>query len=715
MKNFRLSIIVLACIVNISAYAASDKHSNNQTFYVSPAGDNSNPGTSAKTPFKVVQYGIDKMSAGDTLVILDGLYSGSLKLKSGITLKAKNPRKVIFSGLETIKAKFEKHQNNIYKATVNNEIKQLFFNNQAMTWAQWPNIQWSENWLEEKKWAKATDGTGPGVLTSKAFDEISGLDLTDAYVFIRYGKGNSNYSRRIESFDGKVLHWNDDNFYHQKFTGEDGRRGSIDALKTMPEKHPWHPNKSNFFLAGDLDLLDAPGEWYAEQGTLFLKPLNGVNPNQAKILTKTRDYCINQPNELTNIVIQGIDFLTCSVKLDNSNNNNIVFSDTHFSYIGEELLFIDRVKGNAINKPIELAGTSIVIEKSLFVGAKNTALKLTGSELTLDNSVFLENNRHANFESRAVVIDAKGTYVITRNTFFNNHSDAILIRINTKFSINEQPEVSYNNIFNAGKYNSDVSGIYMPKGPQADADVHHNWIHNINGNAFRLDLAGSQLNLHHNVFWSSKRGINLEGYGDFNVYNNTDVHNHVASAFTRNVLDHGRRSKASLDKTFPPISDWNGLNNLIEALDDRVGPREKPLFRSQFKKGLSHPERPKNGTISIVDRGSIQGNLTGNRREFFINGELAGLNLIPKDESLKNGIIQSDELAAQGVTSLSPYRGAYSYNDSGWLAGSNWMPYGLEQLKSMSSSERFAKQYSTISIVPKITIEGLVQGLLIDN
>jgi hypothetical protein len=715
-KSSQSTVLLLSASIALYSCSYSTQNSNststqgtaNSIYYVSPEGDDKNLGTSEQQPFRVVQHAIDKMSKGDTLIVLEGNYFGTVTLKSGITIQAKNPRSVFFSGVETLNANFEEHGNGIYKAKLssqlNHKTKQLFFNNQPMTWAQWPNTQWSENWLEEKKWAKATDGTGPGVLTSEEFKEIAELDLTGAYAFIRYGKGNSNYSRRIESFDGKVLHWNDDNFYNQKFTGEDGRRGSIEALKSMPKKHPWHPNKSKFFLAGDLDLLDAPGEWFAEQGILYLKPLNGINPNDAQILTKTSDYCINQQAQLSNVVIQGIDFLGCSVKLDNINNSDITFSNTHFTYIGEELLFIDRLKGNAINKPIELAGSNIVVEKSLFAGAKNTALKLTGSELSINNSVFLENNRHANFESRAVFIDATGTYSITRNTFFNNHSDAISIRIKTKSAMNVAPNISYNNIFNAGKYNSDVSGIYMPMGSQQFADVHHNWIHNINGNAFRLDLAGSQLSLHHNVFWASKRGINLEGYGEFNVYNNTDVHNHAASALTRNVLNHGRQTKASLDKSFPPISDWNVLNNISEGLDDRVGPREKTLFKAQFKKNLVHPARNKGGNFAVVDRGAIQGNLTGEHRDIFINGDLSALNLMPVDSSVQGGVSQSDELAAQGVTSLGSYRGAYDYQDKAWSPGSDWMPYGLDVIKTMTAAENFAKKYSTVSIVPEINL-----------
>ena len=62
------------------------------TFYVSPTGDDRNSGTSESQPFGVVQHAIDRMQAGDTLVVLNGVYTGTLKLKSGITIKGRNPR-----------------------------------------------------------------------------------------------------------------------------------------------------------------------------------------------------------------------------------------------------------------------------------------------------------------------------------------------------------------------------------------------------------------------------------------------------------------------------------------------------------------------------------------------------------------------------------------------------------------------------------------------
>lgn len=681
------------------------------TFYVSPGGSNKNMGASEKVPFKTIQYAIDQMNAGDTLVVLDGFYVGTLQLKSGITIKAKNPRKAIFSGAEPLKTSFKKHTDKVYKTKVDKNFKQLFFNNEPMVWAQWPNVRWSDNWDGDKKWATAAAGTGPGVLTSESFNSIKNLNLSGAYCFIRYGKGNSCYSRQIESFNGTTLRWNDDDFYSKKFTGEDGTRGSALALETLGEEHEWHPNKSKFFLAGALDLLDTPGEWFVKDNVLYLYPTTGKNPGKAIILAQTIDYCIDEKNALSGVSVEGIDFFGSSIRMDNKRNKNISFKNVYFTYIGSELLYPDRVKGGDLDKPISVTGSDVSFEKCLFAGAQNTALKVSGLNVVVDNCVFIENNRHANFESRAFTMLPTGTYKITRNTFFNNCSDAIMIR-NSPDNIKPIPEISFNHIFNAGKFNSDVSGVYMPTGSQSFTEFHHNWMHNIHGNAIRLDLAGEKLTVHHNVFWASKRGMNIEGYGKFNIYNNTSVHNVVEDAFTRNVLNHSDMTSASLDSTFSPIIDWNIVNNLSEKMIDRVGPREAKLLNDITSKQKLHPERAKNKDIPVYDRGSVQGNLTGMRRDIFINADLSGLNLIPKDNIVKGGITQTKELTTQGVRFLDSFRGAYDMADIYWYPGGDWMPYGLKLVKTMAEAEALAKKYKSVSIIPAINISALPKGRL---
>ena len=682
------------------------------TYYVSPTGDNRHAGTTESDPFQMVQHAIDKMNVGDTLVVLDGVYTGTLKLKSGITIRAKNPRKVIFSGAEPLSGSFEKHLGNVYKIQVNKDVERVFYRDEPMTWAQWPNISWSENWQADKKWVSSSKGSGPGVLACDGFSNLKNRDLVGGYVFLRYSKGNSCYSRLIKSFDGRTIHWDDTDFYSVPFTGEDGRRGSPWAIAKGKFKSEV---RARFFLAGALDLLDSEGEWFVKDGTLYLYAPDGVQPKASDVLCKTNDYSFYETDPITNLSIDGIDFFATSIKLQAANNKNIRFRDSQFTYIGGSLLFHDTPQGIKNAKPIEVEGSRVRFERCLFAGAQNTALVLGGSLNVVQNCVFTENNRHANFQSTAITLRPKAAFKISRNTFFNNCSDAIRFKMQDNYDDSVKPQISYNNICNAGIYNSDVSGVYMPNLSQHWTEFHHNWVHNIHGNGVRLDQAGEKLTVHHNVFWASKRGLNIEGFGNFNVYNNTSVLNKEHCAMTRNVVAKRKGNgdaEVSNDTSFPPITDWNIINNLVTKFDDRVGPSEKGPFDKSVAEGTLHPERSKKHTLPITDRGSVQGNWTGFKQKIFTNGDLDGLNLVPKVKVIQDGVAPTEKMIAEGVTELGPYRGAYDRNDKGWPVGSDWMPYGIRVPKTMAQSEQFAKKYRNVSLVPQINMSDLQSGRL---
>jgi hypothetical protein len=522
------------------------------------------------------------------------------------------------------------------------------------------------------------------------------------------------------------LHWDETKFYSLRHTGQDGNKATPDKFPRLRKSDENHPNKCLFFLAGAYDLLDASGEWFVSGRTLYLCPPDGSNPNESVILAKTVDYCIDEEEAVSDVTIEGIDFLACSVRMAASENSNICFENAHFKYINGEQLHTDRVQGDEEAKPVQITGSKLRIEKCLFAGAMQSALRLTGEDLYVGNCVFTENNRHATFERRPLMVYPSGDYQITRNTFFNNPSDAVRIVPDRDKMQSLNPEFSNNHIFNAGRYNTDVSGVYFPSRSQRYAEVHHNWFHNINGNAVRLDISGKELNVHHNVFWSTYRALSIEGYGSFNIYNNTAVHNQTPADLIRNVLSTSTLSKlrsspgvidgmSGVDLSFPPIDDWNVLNNLVEHFQDRIAPREKRTHNVQKEKGLLHPERDENWLIPIADRGSMRGNLTGERREVFTNGELDGLNLIPIDPIVRDGVSQTKDLAAQGVTSLGSYRGAYDVGDRYWYPGSDWMPYGLPVLKTIAEAERFANEYRSISVVPTMGVSDLPTGQLSRN
>lgn len=77
------------------------------TYYVSPSGSNSNPGTSV-SPWLTISYGVSRMAGGDTLILKDGTYSGDSNAivnppsgSSGAytTIKAENPWGATITGV----------------------------------------------------------------------------------------------------------------------------------------------------------------------------------------------------------------------------------------------------------------------------------------------------------------------------------------------------------------------------------------------------------------------------------------------------------------------------------------------------------------------------------------------------------------------------------------------------------------------------------------
>jgi hypothetical protein len=662
-----------------------------RTYYVSPMGNNNNEGISESMSFQEVQFAIDKMKSGDTLIILDGYYTGSLRLKSGITIKAKNPRKVVFGGAEALKgAHFTKYKDNIYQAEVSTVPKQLFYQDKPMPWASWPKVTSANNWVKSKKWIEGDQVNDDRVIKAD-FSTIKDLDLSGGVCYLR--DLTSVRRHNIESFDGENL-----------------------KLETIGNRRK--TTSSIFLLAGAVDLVSAPGEWAYKDGTLYFYPPDGKAPNAADFLVQTADYTINEEQAISEISIEGVDFFATSVKLGASDNKNIKFLNVYFTYTGGEIDYDGNKLNPEENKPVQMSGTEILFDKCLFAGARLTALAFTNApDFIVQNCVFMENNPYGSFGARALTVRANGPFTITRNTFFNVNSDAVSVSFNG-FQGDGNPDISYNNIFNAGVFNPDVSGVYLPNKNMYWTEFHHNWAHNCNGNAVRLDQAGQHFSVHHNVCWASRRGLNIEGFDHFNIYNNTSVLNTNACFITRNVDDKRKGNgdaTPSHDFSFPPIDDWNVLNNLITRFVDRVGPSEKSQYARASSQGILNLDRPAkwDGTIPVIDRGKVQGNLTGFGQDIFVNGSLDGLNLIPIKKVIKNGVVQTDELATEGIDDLDSFRGAYDVNEKNpWIPGSDWMPYGLPVLKTMAESEDFAKKVRPGSILPEIDIADLPKGSL---
>ena len=74
------------------------------TYYVGPNGNNSNSGTTSNLAWKTIAYSIARLVAGDTLTVLDGVYTEKLLMTNSgtstarITIRAANKHKAILDG-----------------------------------------------------------------------------------------------------------------------------------------------------------------------------------------------------------------------------------------------------------------------------------------------------------------------------------------------------------------------------------------------------------------------------------------------------------------------------------------------------------------------------------------------------------------------------------------------------------------------------------------
>ena len=122
MKNaFYLLFIIMFCLTN-SGFSAN--------YYVSPSGDDLNPGT-LTAPTKSINQAIQKAFAGDKIIVRDGIYREEVKfIRSGesgapITLTNFDGETVIISGAEAL-TNWNNWQNSIYWTNIDFQTLQVW-------------------------------------------------------------------------------------------------------------------------------------------------------------------------------------------------------------------------------------------------------------------------------------------------------------------------------------------------------------------------------------------------------------------------------------------------------------------------------------------------------------------------------------------------------------------------------------------------------------
>jgi parallel beta-helix repeat protein len=442
LNALNLSFLVIAIFLALKGNAS--------TYYVSNAGNDSNTGTSPEYPWQTLEKvnGIVP-KPGDSILFNRGdEWIGTITVNMwGLEDKpivygayGEGDKPKIY-GSEKITG-WTKYSGNIYKASFNKKINQLFIDDERMRVARWPNKGY--------------------VFISSLVDAIT-LTTDDLDGQINYS--GAKWFGRTNYFTTSLLEVE-----------------SSDKKKIKLKSAPRFPLKQGlgFFLIDKLEFLDQAGEWYYDEKTnsVYFWTPKGDSPENYSIRGSVHDDGLYISGK-DYVIIQDIHFLQQSVRGVHLRNSNYIEID------GNDFSYQD---GFGIYCRTE--ATDYTITGNTIVGVNHYGMYLRiSNSLISDNSLsriaLFENigasgTGEDNFGGGIYLAGEKGNNMVRYNRLTDIGFSGILFA---------RPEniIEYNFIKNVCLLKSDMGGIYTswykklaPTGPEGSI-IRNNIILNVVG------------------------------------------------------------------------------------------------------------------------------------------------------------------------------------------------------------------------------------------
>ena len=452
-------------------------------FYVSPEGNDSNPGTQEK-PFAHIQNGVNRLQAGDTLWVRGGTYRERVTFpRSGaprqrIHVKAFAGETPLITGCEPIDRWVRTDGPlNIWKATMKWTLgigrNQVFSGNQDMIEARFPNK--------------------PGPNLEMPVDGLSPLWPTFGEFSIPLDNGTNRPGRVVspllrnqppDFWKGAIylgVHWG--GWIAQSGVIESSKDGEI---MVGGRSSQWWLTGDNFFdqefgrgmIIGHLNALDQPGEWHWQDDTLYLIPLAGGEPTG--IEAKARPLAFNLYGK-SYITISGFRVHAASARMEDC--YDCLIEHCEFDHISHY------TRAYAMDKPEQGRDTVSAGEAGIFISGRDNGIisstirisagagiQIRGYHHTVHNCLidqvaYAGHTMNAVSDGFADYFETEhqllGGHVVTFNTMKNSSGHFFNIRGNgtTIASWNRQPMdymaslIAHNHIHDGQLFNRDAGFI----------------------------------------------------------------------------------------------------------------------------------------------------------------------------------------------------------------------------------------------------------------
>jgi len=220
-------------------------------------------------------------------------------------------------------------------------------------------------------------------------------------------------------------------------------------------------------------------------------------------------------------------------------------------------------------------------------------------------------------------------------------------------------EVGHNHIFNAGLHTVDISALYIPVGRSLGGTrLHHNWLHNVSGIGFRVDIQGRDLAFDHNLVWNTGAGGKLQGFS-LRGFNNTVVVNNPA---------HPLIVVVEPDASAEERRQWRVQNNVAYSF------LERRSLRGGYAEDDPQPfRRPLPARPGIFDHNVEL--VAGQEQNFFADPER--FDFRPRAGGPLDGTGTTVTGGAATAAGRRPSIGALEAGQPFWQAGARWLPDGL--------------------------------------
>jgi parallel beta-helix repeat protein len=278
-------------------------------YYVSPNGSDTNNGTSTSTPWRTIdrvnQLGTGITAGTQILFERGGTYRGRININGSGTAANKivigaygTGADPVISGSVLVTA-WTQHSGAIWKATVSQFVKQVYFNGARMELARFPN---------QGQWLFTDAHTG----TTTTDSDLAGSGThTGATLVIR--TTNWSYDTAfVSAQSGNTL----------AHTGTGNNVGA----------QTW-----GYFLRNKLSMLDAPGEWFYDRATSTLYAMfpGGVAPTGNTIEAAHQDFGIYFGYQRRHARVLNLTFrhqTDASVRLSVTDNLEVAFCTMEDTY-----------------------------------------------------------------------------------------------------------------------------------------------------------------------------------------------------------------------------------------------------------------------------------------------------------------------------------------------------------------------------------------------